>query len=68
MYVAGMGVPVDNVKAYIWLNLAAAGGIERAVSPRDAAFRALSPAQVVVAQTEARRLTEAWSNPMTAIK
>ena len=68
MYVAGMGVPVDNVKAYIWLNLAAAGGIERAVSPRDAAFRALSPAQVVVAQTEARRLTEAWSNPMTATK
>ena len=68
MYVAGMGVPVDNVKAYIWLNLAAAGGIERAVSPRDAAFRALSPAQVVAAQTEARRLTEEWSVSTTSSK
>jgi hypothetical protein len=68
MYVAGVGLPVDNVKAYIWLNLAVAGGSERAVSPRDAVLRVLSPAQVVAAQAEARRLTEAWSSPKTAAK
>ena len=68
MYLAGMGLPVDSLKAYIWLNLAVAGGIERAVSPRDAVLRVLSPAQVVAAQAEARRLTEAWSSPKTATK
>jgi len=68
MYLAGTGLPVDSVKAYMWFNLAAAGGIERAVSPRDAALRALSPAQIVEAQAEARRLTEAWSRPTTAAK
>src|SRR5258705_2071107 len=62
MYLVGKGLPVDSVKAYIWLNLAVAGGIERAVSPRDSVLRALSSAQIVAAQTEARRLTEAWSS------
>jgi TPR repeat protein len=61
MYLAGTGVPADNAKAYMWLNLAAAGGIERAVPSRDAALRALSPAQVAEAQAEARRLTDTWT-------
>ena len=68
MYLVGKGLPVDSVKAYVWLNLAVAGGIERAVSPRDAVLRALSPAQIVEAQAEAHRLTEAWSSPTTATK
>jgi len=67
-YLAGTGIPIDNVKAYVWLNLAAARGIERAISPRNAALRALSPAQIVEAQAEARRLTEAWPTPTTAAK
>jgi hypothetical protein len=68
MYLVGKGRPVDSVKAYVWLNLAVAGGIERAVSPRDAVLRALSPAQITEAQAEAHRLTEAWSSPTTATK
>ena len=63
MYLTGIGLTVDTVKAYMWFNLAAAGGIERAAPSRDAALRALSPAQVADAQAEARRLSDGWAKP-----
>jgi len=61
MYRSGTGIPVDNVKAYTWLNLAAAEGIPEAATTRDVVLRALSPEEVLQAQSEARRLSESRS-------
>jgi TPR repeat protein len=59
MYRAGMGVPTDNEKAYMWFNLAAAQELSGASVQRDAVLRMLTPAQVLDAQAEARRLSDA---------
>jgi len=58
MYRLGRGVPADNAKAYVWFNLAAAQDVAGAVVQRDAALRALTPAQILEAQAEARRLSQ----------
>lgn len=58
MYRRGTGTPVDDVKAYTWLNLAAAQGVEGAAAVRDAVRTRLSPADIDLAQSEARRLSE----------
>ena len=58
MYRAGMGVQIDNVKAYMWFNLAAAQDVAGAPAQRDALLRILSPAEVLEAQAEARRLIQ----------
>ena len=63
MYRAGMGVPVDNEKAYMWFNLAAAQELSGASVQRDAVLRMLTPAQVLDAQAEARRLADATDKP-----
>jgi TPR repeat protein len=57
MYRLGTGTPVDEVKAYTWLNLAAAQGVDGAAAVRDAARTKLSPAEIALAQSEARRLS-----------
>jgi len=57
MYRSGTGTPADDVKAYTWLNLAAAQDIDGAATIRDAVRTRLSPAEVEVAQSEARRLS-----------
>ncbi|TMG82807.1 MAG: sel1 repeat family protein [Betaproteobacteria bacterium] len=59
MYHSGMGVPADNAKAYMWFNLAAARDVPGASVQRDALLRALTPAQVLEAQADARRLSQA---------
>ena len=58
MHRAGMGVPADNVKAYVWFNLAAAQDVAGAIAQREAVLRVLTPAQVLEAQAEARRLSQ----------
>jgi TPR repeat protein len=58
MYRAGMGVPADNAKAYVWFNLAAAHDVAGAIAQRDAVLHVLTPAQVLEAQAEARRLSQ----------
>jgi TPR repeat protein len=58
MYRQGIGTAVDNAKAYTWLNLAAAQGVGGAAAARDAVRTQLSPAEVDVAQLEARRLSQ----------
>jgi len=65
MYRSGTGVPADNVKAYIWLNLAAARGVVDAALVRDVVLSRLTPAEVLEAQTEARRLADSPANPLT---
>jgi uncharacterized protein len=66
MYRAGMGVPADNEKAYMWFNLAAAQELSGASVQRDAVLRLLTPAQVLDAQAEARRLSDA-TDKQTAV-
>ena len=46
MYRFGTGVPTDNVTAYTWLNIAAAGGVSEATVARDAVLSRLSPQDV----------------------
>ena len=57
MYRLGTGTPIDDVKAYTWLNLAAAQGVDGAAAGRDAVRTRLSPAEIDLAQSEARRLS-----------
>jgi hypothetical protein len=66
MYRVGAGIPVDYVKSYVWLNLAAAQGVVEAAIVRDAVLSHLSPAEVVEAQAEARRLSEIRQPAATA--
>ena len=59
MYHKGMGVPADDARAYMWFNLAAAQEFVGAAAQRDFTLRHLSPAQIVEAQADARRLSNA---------
>jgi hypothetical protein len=60
MYRSGRGVTPDNLKSYVWLNLAAAQEVLGAAAARDIALARLSPAELVEAQAEARRLSEIY--------
>ena len=61
MYRNGQGMGVDKSKAYIWFNLSAAQGHERAREARDNILPALTPEQVLAAQ----RAAHEW-RPKTA--
>lgn len=63
MFRSGVGVPADPAKAYIWLNLAASQGFAGASVLRDALLAQLSPAELLVAQDEARRMSEVQPTP-----
>ena len=56
MYIGGEGVPQDYVLAHMWLNLAGAGGRERAGELRDLLARHMTPAQIA----DAQRLAQEW--------
>ena len=58
MYRTGMGIPVDSMRAYVWLNVAAAQGVSGAASARDSVLGRLTPAELLEAQAEARRMSE----------
>ena len=57
MYSKGQGVPQDDVQAYMWVNLAAAQGIEDARKARDILAKHMTHAQM----DEARRLAREWT-------
>jgi hypothetical protein len=59
MYRYGTGTPADKVKAYTWFNLAAAQGVDDAVKARDSVVWQLKPEEVVAAQTEAHKISDA---------
>jgi TPR repeat protein len=65
MYRVGMGIPVDVVKAYTWFNLAAARGNTDADRARTAVLPLLSRSEVIEAQREARRWSEARAKQST---
>ncbi|MGA8154921.1 MAG: SEL1-like repeat protein [Rhodoplanes sp.] len=59
MYAKGEGVPLDNVLAHMWFNLAAVYftsrlSRDRAIALRDTIARKLSPAEIGRAQEMAR--------------
>jgi hypothetical protein len=48
--VAGVGVPQDDVQAYMWPNLSVARGIKRAAEERDKLTQSMTPAQIALAR------------------
>ncbi len=56
MYSKGRGVAQDYVQAHMWVNLAAAQGIEDARDARDILVEQMTPAQIA----EAQRLAREW--------
>jgi hypothetical protein len=68
MYRGDAGIEADNVKAYTWLNLAAAQGVIGADAAREIVLRKLSPAEISEAQAEARRLSEAQHTQSTGAR
>ena len=56
MYTLGLGVPVDQVIAYMWANLASAQGDETAQQIREGAEQRMTREQIA----EAQRLSREW--------
>ena len=56
MYRLGQGVPEDDVRAYMWYNLAAAQGDGGAQRNKDRAEEIMTREQI----TEAQRLSREW--------
>ena len=56
IYAEGQGVPQDYVRAYMWFNLAAAQGEQKAARFLDMAAQRMTPAQIA----EAQRLARDW--------
>ena len=50
----GQGVPMDDVRAHMWFNLAAAKGNAGSVKNRDQATKMMTPLQIAEAQKLAR--------------
>jgi uncharacterized protein len=63
MYVKGQGVPQDFVQAYIWLDLSALHGSQKALQLRDAIIGEMTPTQLV----EARKLARTHAAPKGGI-
>jgi TPR repeat protein len=59
----GHGVAVDQVQSYVWLNLAAAAGIEQAVAAREEVMRSLNGKQLAQAQKASRDWLTSKSKP-----
>ena len=57
-YATGLGVPQDNIHAYMWLSLAAARGDQDAISNRNRVARQMTPAQIA----EAQKLAREWKS------
>ena len=54
MYAKGRGVLQDNIRAYMWGNLAASNGDENGGKVRDLATNRMTPSQLEKAQDLAR--------------
>jgi TPR repeat protein len=59
MYSNGEGVPEDDVLSYMWYNLAAAQGNERAQSNKDIIEQRMTREQIAEAQRMSREWLEA---------
>jgi hypothetical protein len=62
IYHNGYGVPQDDIKAYAWYGIAAAGGIEPAEELRDEIQGQLTPEELTQARKLSRGLWEKYGN------
>jgi len=46
MYALGQGVALDNVKAHMWLSIAAIRGFSEAIEVRELVDKKMTPAQI----------------------
>jgi TPR repeat protein len=65
IYRTGHGVAIDQVQSYVWLNLAAAAGIQQAVTAREEVMRSLNGKQLAQAQKASRDWLISKSKPKT---
>jgi hypothetical protein len=63
LYRSGVGVEADYVKAYVWLNLAAAQKVSGADIARDAVAALLTPPEIREAQAESLRISKMEHSP-----
>jgi hypothetical protein len=56
LYATGSGVPQDNMRAYCWLELSAARGIQEAARERDALAQRMTPDQITRARELASKM------------
>jgi len=62
IYHNGQGIPQDNVKAFAWYGIAAAGGIKSAQRIRDEIQSRLTHDEIEQARKLARELWEKYGN------
>ena len=62
MFYFGQGIPKDDINAYAWLGIAAAGGFEPAQNYRDVIASQISPEELEQAQILARELWGKYGN------
>jgi len=60
MYYSGISINKDIQLAYLWFNLAAAQGIEKAVSLRDIVVKLLTYDQIAILQQEAGHISSGY--------
>jgi TPR repeat protein len=66
MYHSGIAINGDIQRAYLWFNLAAAQGVESAVSSRDLVVKLLTPNQIAALQEEAIRISRGYRSLFVA--
>jgi len=62
VYVNGDGVPVNNVRAYMWWSLAKAQGHENAADNLNIVKNEMTPAQIAKAQELATKMWKKINN------
>ena len=55
MYLNGIGVSQNSLRAHMWVNIAALQGIEGAAGERDNLAKEMTPEDIVLAQQMARK-------------
>ena len=58
MYTLGEGVPENDVEAYVWFSISAAGGLKEAKADRVKAKAKPTPERLIAAQKRATELFE----------
>ena len=58
MYASGHGVPQDNIRALMWINIAASKGLETALKYKDVVAKKMTSAQIAEAQKLVQEYTK----------
>ena len=60
MYANGEGVPEDDIRAYVWISLATAQGVENAKNAKEILTGIMTRAEIAEAQKLSREYWEAF--------